>query len=54
MSLANGSNIVIIDQAKKKVISFVRRVSLAIADVRILINLMIIEISRVALLMSTD
>ncbi len=54
MSPADGSNIVAVDQAKKKVISFVRRAFLAIANVRIPVDLMIIDVSRAALLVGTD
>ncbi len=42
------------DQAKKKVISFVRGALLAIADVRVPVDLMVIDASRAALLVGTD
>src|SRR6266498_4623873 len=54
MSLADGSSIVAVDQAKKKVISFVRGALLAIADVRVPVDLMVIDASRAALLVGTD
>ena len=44
----------VIDQAKKKAISFVRGAFLTIADVRVLIDLMIIDILRAALLVGID
>jgi len=54
MSLADGSSIIAIDQAKKKVIGFVRGTPLVIADVKVLVDLMVINTSRAALLVGTD
>src|SRR6266540_3001531 len=54
MSAADGSSIVAVDQAKKKVIGFVRGALLAIADVRVPVNLMVIDAPRAALLVGTD
>ena len=54
MSPADGSSIVAVDQAKKKVISFVRGAPLAIADAKVLVDLMVIDASRAALLVGTD
>ncbi len=54
MSLADGSSIIAVDQAKRKVIGFIRGVSLAIADVRVLVDLMVIDASRAALLVGID
>src|SRR6266545_6819121 len=42
MSSTDGSSIVAVDQAKKKVISFVQGAFLAIADVRVPVDLMVI------------
>jgi len=54
MSLANSSSIVIVDQAKKKVIGFIRGAPFIIADVRVLVDLIIIDAPRAALLVGTD
>src|SRR6266545_2541209 len=54
MSLADGSSIVAVDQAKKKVISFVREALLAIADARVPVDLMVINVPKAALLVGTD
>jgi len=54
MNPVDSSNIIMIDQAKKKVIGFIREVSLTITDVRIFINLIIIETLRVVLLVRID
>ena len=54
MSPADGSSIVAVDQAKRKVISFIREASLVIADVRVPIDLMVIDAFRVALLVGTN
>src|SRR6266540_3796905 len=54
MSPADGSSIVAVDQAKKKVLGFVRGVLLAIADTRVPVDLMVIDASRAALLVGTD
>ena len=54
MSPADGSSIIAVDQAKKKVIGFVRGASLAIANTRVLVDLMIIDAPRAALLVGTD
>ncbi len=49
ISLADDSSIVAVDQVKKKVISFVKGAPLVITDVRVPVNLMIIDVLRVAL-----
>src|SRR6266496_6543007 len=54
MSSADGSSIVAVDQAKKKLIGFVRGAPLAIADARVPVDLMIIDAPRAALLVDTD
>ncbi len=54
MSLADSSSIVVVDQAKKKVIGFVKEALLAIANIRVLIDFMVIDTPRAALLVSTD
>ena len=54
MSPADGSSIVAVDQARKKVLGFVRGAPLAIADVRVPIDLMVIDAPRAALLVGTD
>ena len=54
MSPADGSSIVAVDQAKKKVICFVWEASLAIADARIPVDLIVIDAPRAALLVGTD
>src|SRR6266540_7414959 len=54
MSVADGSSIIAVDQAKKKVLGFVRGAPLAIADVRVLVDLMVIDAPRAALLVGTD
>ncbi len=54
MSPADGSSIVAVDQAKKKVIGFVWGAPLTIADVRVLVDLMVIDAPKVALLVGTD
>ena len=53
MSPVNGSSIVAVDQAKKKVIGFIWEAPLAIADARVPVDLMVIDASRVALLVDT-
>ena len=50
----DGSNIVAVDQVKKKVIGFVKGAFLAIADARVLVDLIFIDALRVALLVGTD
>ena len=54
MSPADGSSIVAVDQAKKKLIGFVRGAPLAIADARVLVDLMVIDAPRAALLVDID
>ena len=49
MSLANGSSIVVVDQARKKIIGFMREALLIIANARILADLMVIDALRAAL-----
>ncbi len=54
MSPADSSSIIAVDQAKKKVISFVRRASLAIVNARVSVDFMVIDAPRAALLVDTD
>ncbi len=54
MSPADGSSIVAVEQAKKKVISFVQEAPLAIADAKVPVNLMVIDVPRAILLVGTD
>src|SRR6266542_2986700 len=54
MSVADGSSIIAVDQAKKKVLGFVRRAPLTIANARVLVDLMVIDAPRAALLVGTD
>jgi len=54
ISLTDSSSIIAIDQIKKKVISFMKEAPLIIADTRVLINLIIIDAFRAALLIGTD
>src|SRR6266540_4303809 len=54
MSPADDSSIIAVNQIKKKVLSFVRGASLAIADARVPIDLMVIDAPRAALLVGTD
>src|SRR6266545_2863100 len=54
MSSADGSSIVAVNQAKKKVIGFVRGAPLAIADAKVPVDLMVIDAPRAALLVGTD
>src|SRR6266498_3451154 len=54
MSSADGSNIVAVDQVKRKVIGFIRGAPLAIADARVPVDLMVIDAPRAALLVGTD
>ncbi len=54
MSPADGSSIVAVDQAKKKVLGFIRGAPLAIADARVPVDLMVIDAPRAALLVGTD
>src|SRR6266545_2007859 len=54
MSSADGSSIVAVDQAKKKVIGFIRGALLVIADARVPVDLMVIDAPRAALLVGTD
>ncbi len=54
MNPADGSSIVAVDQAKKKVLGFVRGAPLAITDVRVSVNFMVIDAPRAVLLIGTD
>ncbi len=54
MSLADGSSIVAVNQVKKKVIGFIREAPLAIADAKVLVDLMVIDASKAALLVGTN
>src|SRR6266540_47828 len=54
MSPADDSSIIAVNQIKKKVLSFVRGASLAIADARVPVDLMVIDAPRAALLVGTD
>ncbi len=54
MEMPNRSKIIAMDQTKKNVISIVRDASLSIQDVRVLVNLLVIEASEDNLLLGTD
>ncbi len=54
MSPADSSSIIAVDQAKKKVLGFVRGAPLAIADARVPVDLMVIDAPRAVLLVGTD
>ena len=54
MSPANNNSIVAVDQAKKKVLDFIRRAPLIIADARVPVDLIVIDASRAALLIGTN
>ena len=54
MRLPDESKIIAVDQTKKNVISIVKDVSLSIQDVRVLVNLLVIEVSEDNLLLGTD
>src|SRR6266540_530603 len=54
MSPADGSSIVAVDQAKKKVIGFIRGAPLAIADARVPVDLIVINAPKAVLLVGTD
>ena len=54
MSPVDDSSIVAVDQIKKKVIGFVQGVPLIIADARVLVDLMVINTPRAALLIGTN
>ncbi len=54
MSSTDESSIVIVDQAKKKVISLIRMTPLAIVDTRILVDLIVINAFRAELLVGTN
>ncbi len=54
MSSSDSSSIVIVDQAKRRVIGFVKEIPLAIADARVSVDLMVIDASRATLLVDTD
>jgi len=54
IEVPDGSKIIVVDQTKKNVISIVRDASLLIQDVRIPINLLIIDASEDNLLLEID
>ena len=54
MSPADGSSIVAVDQAKKKILGFVQGALLVIADARVSVDLIVINAPRAALLVGTD
>ncbi len=54
MSSADGSNIVTIDQTKKKIIGFIRGASFIIADIKVSVDLIVIDISKAALLVGMN
>ena len=54
MGVLDGSKIIAVDQTKKNVIDIVRDTPLSIQDVRIPINLLVIEASEDNLLLETD
>src|SRR6266496_2342302 len=54
MSPVDGSSIITVNQAKKKVIGFVRGALLVIVDVRVPVDLIVIDTLRAALLVGTN
>ena len=54
MGLPDGSKIIAVDQTKKNVISIIRDASLSIQDVRIPVNLLVIDVPEDNLLLETD
>jgi len=54
MGMPDESKIIAVDQTKKNVISIVRDAPLSIQDVRVLVNLLVIEASEDNLLLGTD
>ena len=54
MGMPNGSKIIAVDQTKKNVIGIVRDAPLLIQDVRVPINLLVIETPEDNLLLGTD
>ncbi len=54
MGMPDGSKIIAIDQIKKNVISIVRDAPLSIQDVRVPVNLLVIDASEDNLLLETD
>ena len=53
MGVSNGSKIIAVDQTKKNVISIVRDAPLSIQDVRVSVNLLIIDAPEDNLLLET-
>ena len=54
MGMPNGSKIIAVDQTKKNVIGIVRDAPLSIQDVRVAINLLVIDAPEDNLLLGTD
>ena len=54
MGPADGSQIIMVDQAKKPVVGIVREAPMAIADARVPINLLVIDTEASSLLLGTD
>ncbi len=54
MGMLDGSRIIAIDQIKKNVISIVKDASLSIQDVRVPVNLLVINAPKDNLLLGTD
>ncbi len=54
IGMPDGSKIIAVDQTKKNVIGIVRDAPLSIQDVRVPVNLLVIEASEDNLLLGTD
>jgi len=54
MGMPDGSKIIAVDQTKKNVISIVRDAPLSIRDVRVPVNLLVIDAPEDNLLLGTD
>ena len=54
MGVSDGSKIIAVDQTKKNVISIIRDVPLSIQDIRVPVNLLVIDAPEDNLLLETD
>ncbi len=54
MGMPDGSKIIAVDQTKKNIIGIVKDASLSIQDVRVPVNLLVIDASEDNLLLGTD
>jgi len=54
MNLTNNSCIIIVDQAKKKVVGFVKEILFTIVDIKVSEDLIVIDALRVTLLVRID